>query len=125
MMMMMMMTLVNSWYVLTAASCGQVDLVRLGEWKVVEQDDPTFDCEKIKDKEFCSQPHQVRLACQGHLTENHLYQTQDIPVAEAKPHPDYSKYQEDKYVALNDIMLLKLSRPAEYNEFVQPLCLPS
>ena len=26
-------SLVNRWYILTAASCGQVDLVRVGEWK--------------------------------------------------------------------------------------------
>jgi len=102
-------TLINKWYVLTAAHCGKVDFVRLGEWRVVEQDDPTFDCDRDKrtGKEKCSEPHQ------------------DIPVAEAKPHHDYSAYQDGKRIPVNDIMLLKLSRPAEYNEFVQPLCLPS
>jgi len=102
-------TLINKWYVITAAHCGKVDFVRLGEWKVVEENDPTFDCEKDKrtGEEKCSEPQQ------------------DIPVAEAKPHADYSEYQDGRRIPLNDIMLLKLSRPAEYNEFVQPLCLPS
>ena len=119
-------TLINKWYVLTAAHCGKVDFVRLGEWRVVEQDDPTFDCERDKrtGKEKCSEPHQVSLACKELNRELSIY-TQDIPVAEAKPHPDYSEYQDRKRIPLNDIMLLKLSRPAEYNEFVQPLCLPS
>ena len=46
-------------------------------------------------------------------------------MSEAKAHPEYIQNQQDSGVALNDIMLLKLSRPAEYNDFVQPVCLPS
>jgi len=34
-------TLINKWYVLTAAHCNKVDFVRLGEWKVVDTN--TFD----------------------------------------------------------------------------------
>ena len=80
-------TLVNKWYVLSAAHCGpQVDLVRLGEWEVVDPDsysreacvyynenslskcekscpatcregDPTVDCDELLEK--CSTSHQV------------------------------------------------------------------
>ena len=31
-------TLINKWYVITAAHCGPVEFVRLGEWKVVDPD---------------------------------------------------------------------------------------
>ena len=44
-------------------------------------------------------------------------------MAEIKVHPDYGFTSHT--IAENDIMLLKLSRPAVYNNFVQPVCLPS
>ena len=44
-------------------------------------------------------------------------------MAEIKVHPDYGFTAHT--IAENDIMLLKLSRPAVYNDFVQPVCLPS
>ena len=59
-------TLINKWYVLTAAHCGPaVDYVRLGEWKVVEEDEPTVDCDEDKrtGRETCAEPHQVRSDC--------------------------------------------------------------
>ena len=31
-------SLINSWYVLTAAHCGPVDVVRVGEWRVEDKD---------------------------------------------------------------------------------------
>ena len=49
-------------------------------------------------------------------------QLQDIPVAEVKIHTGYS--QTESGFVVNDIMLVKLSRPAEYNKYVQPVCLP-
>ena len=51
------------------------------------------------------------------------YYWQDIPVAEVILHPDYRRIPPG--LALNDVMLLKLSRPAQFNDFVAPVCLPS
>ena len=43
-------TLINKWYVLTAAHCGPaVDYVRLGEWKVVDPDSYTNTTDHIRD----------------------------------------------------------------------------
>ena len=47
----------------------------------------------------------------------------NIAVAEVRIHPDYLQF--DSGLAENDIMLVKLSRPAVYNDFVHPVCLPS
>ena len=44
-------------------------------------------------------------------------------VAEVIIHPDYGLTLHR--LAENDIMLVKLSRPAVYNNFVQPVCLPA
>ena len=56
-------------------------------------------------------------------TTNMILFLKDISVAENRPHPDYNISRIGS--ATNDIMLLKLSRPAEFNQFVQPVCLPS
>ena len=47
----------------------------------------------------------------------------NIAVAEVRIHPDYLQFPSG--LAENDIMLVKLSRPAVYNDFVHPVCLPS
>ena len=44
-------------------------------------------------------------------------------MAEVIPHPDYRRVPPG--LPLNDVMLLKLSRPAQFNDFVSPVCLPS
>ena len=44
-------------------------------------------------------------------------------MAEVKIHPDYGKTEIG--LAINDIMLLKLSKPVEYNDYARPICLPS
>ena len=44
-------------------------------------------------------------------------------MAEVRIHPDY--HVSLNRVAENDIMLVRLSRPAVYNDFVHPVCLPS
>ena len=48
---------------------------------------------------------------------------QDIAVAEVKTHPDFALTALG--LPVNDIMLLRLSSPARYNTFVQPVRLPS
>lgn len=133
-------TIVNKWYVISAAHCGpKVDYVRLGEHEVVDPNnfkevggrkdcyyynavsrgkcerqcggrcrrrDSSFDCAKNKqNNEVCSEPHQ------------------DIAVDVVKTHPQYGNTPIG--LAINDIMLVKLSRPAIFNEFVKPVCLPS
>ena len=118
--------------------------MRLGEWKVVEAEceEPDYcerprrrgerqcgeceavrgkvDCETVKGVETCTAPYQVGQS--GAVWSSHLH-CQDIAVAEIKVHPDYGFTAHT--IAENDIMLLKLSRPAVYNDFVQPVCLPS
>jgi len=132
-------TLINNWYVLSAAHCGNVKYARLGEWNVVDPDQIQIlrgACNYYNDisKERCVQNRRCRNSCQkkdptidceinysdGSKTcsESH----QDIPVAELKIHPDYGKTPIG--LAINDIMLVKLSRAAVYNEFVKPVCLP-
>ena len=101
-------TLINKWYVVSAAHCDDdkydIEEVRLGEWKVKEGDDfdkrkgnPIMDCE----------------TCPEH---------QDIKVAFVRKHPNYG--QNYQGVSNNDIMMIKLSRPAVYNRLVKALCLP-
>ena len=46
----------------------------------------------------------------------------DIRVDKVIIHPEYGLSPSG--VALNDIMLIKLSQPVEYNEWVRPVCLP-
>jgi len=146
-------SLINKWYVLTGAQCGsEVEYVRLGEWKVVDPDSytPTTDhwdifegaglcyfyndvskikclenrleydnlhcnnCEKLDSSIDCVKDRRYDLCSEG---------VQDIDVAEVKIHPGYEVT--DIGSPINDIMLLKLSRPAEFNQFVKPVCLPS
>uniref|UniRef100_A0A667ZU84 trypsin n=1 Tax=Myripristis murdjan TaxID=586833 RepID=A0A667ZU84_9TELE len=45
---------------------------------------------------------------------------QFIAPAAIIPHPDY-----DRYTINNDIMLIKLAEPAKFDEYVQPIALPS
>ena len=46
----------------------------------------------------------------------------DIRVKYELEHPDYQ--QTVSGLAINDIMLLKLQKPAEFNSYVSPICLP-
>merc|ERR1719410_479046 len=48
---------------------------------------------------------------------------QDIPVARSIPHPRYSRTESG--LPINDIMLLKLSRPVVYDVSTFPVCLPN
>lgn len=46
----------------------------------------------------------------------------DIRVDKVIIHPEYGISSSG--LALNDIMLIKLSQPVEYNTWVRPVCLP-
>ena len=100
--------LINKWYVVSAAHCDDddsgIEEVRLGEWKVKEGDNfdkrkgnPIVDCDTCPD-------------------------LQDIKVALVQKHPNYGRNYQG--VSNNDIMIIKLSRPAVYNRMVKPVCLP-
>ena len=59
-------SIINKWFVLSAAHCGtRVNLVRLGEWRVeeAEEEGGEYDCEYIDHgnvrARLCSEPHQV------------------------------------------------------------------
>lgn len=125
-------TLINEWYVVTAANCvgyNDIEEVRLGEWKVkdVDQFDQTY-CKYFneKQKQEC-ESHQL---CGSNCTyENPIVdcetcpELQDIKVASVKKHPSYKITKNG--IAVNDIMMIKLSRPAVYNRLVRPVCLPT
>jgi len=95
-------TLINYWYVVTAAHCqgnSKVSTVRLGEWEVGRKTDCTTDG-------FCLQPHQDF----------------DIGKADVTIHENYQRRPSN---VENDIALIKLPRPAILNSGVQMVCLPS
>uniref|UniRef100_A0A182TA25 Peptidase S1 domain-containing protein n=1 Tax=Anopheles maculatus TaxID=74869 RepID=A0A182TA25_9DIPT len=96
-------TLIAAQYVLTAASC--VDdieawknlTVRLGEWDLESSVDCILSPES--DELVCADP------------------SYDVPVAQVILHESYTGRR-------NDIALLKLSHPVQYNDWVFPICLP-
>ena len=67
----------------------------------------------------------LRWPAPGHPTLTmqsiHIY-VKDIPVEKAISHPEYGISTSG--LALNDIMLVKLRLPVEYNAWVRPVCLP-
>ena len=58
----------------------------------------------------------------GDLDLNIFILVKDIRVDKVIKHPEYGRSPSG--VAINDVMLLKLSRPVEYNTWVRPVCLP-
>ena len=136
-------TLINKWYVLTAASCGAVEYVRLGEWRVVDPDSFTPSspysssgkcyyynevskkkCEVSYRCSYCEK-EDPDVDCDRDKAGKYelCHKKEEISVAEVKPHEDFNDSQ--KELPLNDIMLVKLSRPVEYDYFTRPVCLPS
>jgi len=99
-------TLINHWYVLTAAHCqgrsigSQISSVRLGEWEVGNNP----DC--IRGTDSC------------------LAGVQDYQIREDQVtvHPDYGRTSSGNIV--HDIALVRLDRPAVLNKGVQIVCLP-
>eukprot|EP00092_Neocalanus_flemingeri_P034504 GFUD01037517.1.p1 GENE.GFUD01037517.1~~GFUD01037517.1.p1 ORF type:complete len:430 (+),score=115.47 GFUD01037517.1:90-1379(+) len=131
-------TLVNAWYVLTAAHCGpRVDMVRVGEWEVEDTSKPDLDTCNVYSEDqrrrcerfcgFCGEKTgDVDCMCQGKCgrgAENVCAEKhQDIEVAEVKTHESYGKLPTG--IVINDIMLVKLKYPAHINSFASPVCLP-
>merc|ERR1711988_383897 len=139
-------TLINKWYVLTAASCGEVDYVRLREWRIVDPEDPdSFTPSSPSRYGKCYYYNQVSHKkckasnrCRYCVKQDHNMdcdrdkagkyercneKEEEISVAEVKRHENFNDSQ--KELPLNDIMLVKLSRPVEYDYFTRPVCLPS
>lgn len=73
--------------------------VRLGEYNT----DTSEDCIQEIDGLDCADP------------------AVDIDVMKVIPHPEYNSDTRHKY---HDIALIKLARPANYTDFIQPICLP-
>uniref|UniRef100_A0A182MYN1 Peptidase S1 domain-containing protein n=1 Tax=Anopheles dirus TaxID=7168 RepID=A0A182MYN1_9DIPT len=106
--------LISQRFVLSAAHCfarlsGGVELyvnayearlVRLGEWDTESE----VDCEDEQDDQ---------LACAAPV--------QDFGYDRIIVHENYTGRHNDRS---NDIALIQLDRPAEYNEYVKPICLP-
>ena len=133
-------TLINKWYVVSAAHCvgdgEDLEEVRLGEWKVKDADkfDHRFctyfhesqkqDCERHR---FCgASKRRGNLDCKyenPNVDCDDCPELQDIEVASFRKHPNYRQNQDG--VAINDILMIKLSRSAVYNKLVTPVCLPS
>jgi len=90
-------TLINHWYVLTAAHCISKSMVsvRLGEWEVLQDPD-----------------------CEGDIC---LEKVQDFDIASITKHESYERGYKN---VLYDVALIKLSRPAVLNQAVQIVCLP-
>ncbi|ENN70806.1 hypothetical protein HUJ04_004940 [Dendroctonus ponderosae] len=94
-------SLINRWYVVTANHCfldllgDTLKQVRLGENFLKEQS----DCEN----EICAPP------------------VQDIDVQRLIR---FEEYEGERSITYGDIGLIKLARPAEFHDFVIPICLP-
>ena len=125
--------MINKWYVVSAAQCDDhddevVEEVRLGEWKVKDVD--KFDQRNCKysnedQKQDCERHQLCGTNC---IYENPLSdcetcpELQDIKVATVRKHPNFRKTKDG--IPVDDIMLIKLSKPAVYNRLVKPVCLP-
>lgn len=81
-------------------STWNLTAVRLGEWDTKTEK----DCDdSYVDEEICSDP------------------VKDILIQEKIPHESYDPQSPNQY---NDIALLKLAEPVEFNDYIRPICLP-
>jgi len=98
-------TLINQWYVLTAAHCQgrnqKITKLRLGDWSIEGYGGETGNDDLPPEQDF------------------------DITEDAFKKHEGYGQvYDDNKKNTVNDIALVKLPRPAILNEGVQLACLP-
>ena len=99
-------TLINQWYVLTAAHCQgkspetTISRVRLGEWSVEGYGQETKTGELPDEQDF------------------------DITKNDFKVHDGFNKVYGKFSNIVNDIALVKLPQPANLNAGVQMACLP-
>ena len=130
--------IINFRYVISAAHCANKDIVRLGEWNIVDPDqfDPvtcayynevsqrkcrtSWECSI--DREDCYYEDNANIDCSPTNRRLCAPEHQDIEISREIEHPDYSIT--DINSLTNDIMLLKLAKPAIFNDFVGPVCLP-
>lgn len=92
-------SLITESFVLTAAHCNRrkINFARVGETDL----STAVDCFDFAGEKDCADP------------------PQDIPVALVITHPSY-----DFRTKKNDIALIKLTKPVQLNDNVQPICLP-
>ena len=123
-------------YVLSAAHCGNKDFVRLGEWNIVDPNE--FDpwaCSYHNDIserkcraalecfQSCEQDQEnSNIDCSPYNRNLCAPEHQDIEISREIIHPDY--HMTNIGSLDNDIMLIKLAKPAIFKEFVAPICLP-
>ncbi|XP_049283463.1 CLIP domain-containing serine protease 14D-like [Anopheles funestus] len=98
--------IINERYVLTAAHCianinraWTLTAVRLGEWDL----ESVEDCSTSHGELICAEP------------------VQDIPIEKVLVHPGYTV---SKTSVKNDIAQIRLARLVQFNDYVQPICLP-
>ncbi|XP_077300215.1 CLIP domain-containing serine protease B4-like [Arctopsyche grandis] len=95
-------SIINEWYILTAAHCfkfGGISNVRIGEHNIKTP----IDCEISDDEEICAPKFQ------------------DIKVDQIVIHPMYNKPARKQ----NDIALIRLKTPIDFNTYnTRPICLP-
>jgi len=130
-------TLINQWFVLSAAHCGPtVDKVRVGDYKVVDTNNFDRDQCLFYDNDTERQCQRFRKQCSNvcQFTNEKIdcveksgekicsEEYQDIDVDKHMNHPSYTTTR--KGLAIHDIMLIKLRTPVAYNKFVMPICLP-
>ena len=124
---------------MTAAHCEGTEFVRVGDWRVVNEDDFTdWELERCsyyndRSRQKCRRSRSCRKRCQkvagdvdcdGSAGPDQFCSQphQDIPVGSTVSHPDFRLTAQN--IPLHDVRLIRLQISIKYNEFVQPACLP-
>ena len=110
-----------SGYVLSAAHCRDKEYVRLGEWEIIDPNEFDEDsCSYYNDisKKKC----ESKWWCGSQCHKENDIELPDIEISREIVHPDYSVTNIASLT--NDIMLIKLSKPAVFSKYVRPICLP-